>query len=183
MNGSGPVACGTPHPADETLHQKAKRMHSAAISAGAAKNTADKYARRSQRVRSRVSSASAVTNAHYDSKIAKVVIDWACDHIPEELWEPVTLTDGTDIFAVSSSGNTFISHQYTSEPKHHVEAMGRASERAEWVASEKRELDALEELEFARIVDIPPDRILLPVIWVYKYKTDEFNNHVLFKAD
>jgi hypothetical protein len=182
VSGSGPVASGTPHPADETLHQKAKRTRTEAISAGAAKNTANKYARRSERVGSRGNSVSAITNAHYDSEIAKVVIDWACDHIPEELWEPVTSADGSETFAVSSSGNTSISHQYTSEPKHHAEAMGRASEREEWVASEKREMDALEELEFARIVDIPPDRTLLPVIWVYKYKTDEFGNRVLYKS-
>jgi hypothetical protein len=60
--------------------------------------------------------------------------------------------------------------------------MGRTSEREKWVASEKREMDALNELEFAKIVDIPPDRKLLPVIWVYKYKTDEFGNRVLYKS-
>ena len=57
-----------------------------------------------------------------------------------------------------------------------------ASEREEWVASEGREMDALNELKFAEIVDIPTHRTPLPVIWVYKYKTDEFGNRVLYKS-
>jgi hypothetical protein len=171
-----------PQPAHETLQQKAKRLRSEAILAGEAKNTAENYARRSKRIRSQVHSSSAVTNRSYDEQISKVIIDWACDHIPEELWEPVTYTDGAETYQSSSSGNTSISHRYTTEPRHHAEAMGRASERDEWVASEKREMDALTELEFAVVVDIPPDRTPLPVIWVYKYKTDEYGNRVLFKS-
>jgi hypothetical protein len=60
--------------------------------------------------------------------------------------------------------------------------MSRESERDQWIASEKREMDALYELKFAEIVDIPTDREPIPPIWVYKYKTDQFNNRVLFKS-
>ena len=114
--------------------------------------------------------------------IAKVILDWASDYIPEGLWEPTTVVDSNETLATSSSGNTSISHQYAIEPRHHGEAMARASERDEWIASEKREMDALWELKFAELVPIPPDRILLPSIWVYKYKTDEVGNRVLYKS-
>jgi hypothetical protein len=183
VNDSTPAAFGTPCPADnESLHQAAKRLRTAAISAGEAKNTANRYETRSKRARSTSHTSSVVTKEDYDKQISRVIIDWACDHIPDELWEPVTSADGTETFAVSSSGATSVSHLYSSEPRHHAEAMGRSSERDDWKASEVRELDALNELKFADIVDIPPDRILLPVIWVYKYKTDEFGNRVLFKS-
>ena len=104
------------------------------ILAGEVKNTTDMYAKRSQRVRSTTHSSSLVTNENYDVKIAKVIIDWACDHIPEELWEPTTSVDCAETYAISSSGATSITHQYTLEPKHHAEAMGRASECEEWIA-------------------------------------------------
>ena len=121
-------------PIDETLHQKAKRLRSEAILASEVKNTAAKYAKRSQRVRSTAHRSSSVTKENYDAKIAKVIIDWACDHIPEELWEPTTSVDGAETYATSSSGASSITHQYTTEPKHHAEAMGRASECEEWIA-------------------------------------------------
>ena len=179
-SGTGGVSAICPR--EETLHQKAKRLRSEAILAGEAKNTAAKYAKRSQRVRSTTHSTSSVTNESYDVQIAKVIRDWACEHIPDGLWEPTTTVDGAETFATSSSGSTSVSHKYTTEPKHHAEAMGRASERDEWKASEKREMDALEELKFALIVPIPPDRTPLPVIWVYKYKTDEYGNRILYKS-
>ena len=37
-------------------------------------------------------------------------------------------------------------------------------------------------MNFAVVCDIPSDRVLLPTIWVYKYKTDHNNNIVLFKS-
>ena len=60
--------------------------------------------------------------------------------------------------------------------------MGRASERDEWSASELRELEALNQLNFAVITDIPIERVLLNSMWVYKYKTDEFNIRKKYKS-
>lgn len=54
-----------------------------------------------------------------------------------------------------------------SEPKHHLEGMGYAFGTAEWIASKKRKIEALGELELVRVVDILPDRKLLPTIRVY----------------
>jgi len=167
---------------DESLRQKAKRLRTELNAVEEVKNTAAKCATRRQRVRSKLSDTSAVTTDDHDTMIAKVIIDWASDYIPEGLWEPTTEVDSNETLATSSSGNTSISHQYAIEPRHHGEAMARASERDEWIASEKREMDALWELKFAELVPIPPDRILLPSIWVYKYKTDELGNRVLYKS-
>ena len=44
--------------------------------------------------------------------------------------------------------------------------MSRHSEESEWKASEKRELNALSEMNFATVCDIPLDLKPLQVIWV-----------------
>ena len=62
--------------------------------------------------------------------------------------------------------------QYTKEPKHYGEAMSRLSERMLWKAGQDLEVDSLNELEFADIVDILETYNLLPCMWVYKYKRD-----------
>jgi hypothetical protein len=48
--------------------------------------------------------------------------------------------------------------------------------------AESKEMDNLERLQYAEIVDIPEGAHLLPCIWVYKYKTDEHGNRILYKA-
>jgi hypothetical protein len=60
--------------------------------------------------------------------------------------------------------------------------MSRHNEKSEWKASEKRKLDALSEMNFATICDVPLDRKPLQVIWVYKYKRDANNNIILYKS-
>jgi len=57
---------------------------------------------------------------------------------------------------------------YESEPRNHAEAMSRPSERAFWIAAEKKEMASLEQLNFAEIVDIPDKAHLLLCIWIYK---------------
>ena len=44
--------------------------------------------------------------------------------------------------------------------------MSRHSEKSEWKASEKRELDALSEMNFATICDVPLGRKPLQVILI-----------------
>jgi hypothetical protein len=60
--------------------------------------------------------------------------------------------------------------------------MRRVSEKELWSAAEDREFNALEALNFADVVDIPQDRNTLPVMWVYKYKTNELGLRILYKA-
>lgn len=59
--------------------------------------------------------------------------------------------------------------------------MSRASECDEWSASEIRELDALNKLNFAIIVDIPIGRTVLNSMRVFRYKTNEFNIRIQHK--
>ena len=163
----------------ETLHQRAKRLRTEATLAGEAKNTAEKHLRRSQRNKSYSNVATSVTSVSAKEQIAKVIFDWSFEHFPEYLDH---ITETEHITHVTSTSNDHTNHRYKLEPRHHAEAMSRDSEREDWIASEKREMDALDELNFAEIVDIPSDREPLPVTWVYKYKTDQFGNRVLFKS-
>jgi len=166
----------------EALKGKAKRLRSDAHQASVEANTAGLVQRR--RLRSNVSTNVADVQgsnpAVKDDIISKTILDWAFEHIPDELWEPVASPDSNVNYTGSSDTST--APAYDSEPRHHGEAMSRASERELWKASEKREIDALEELNFAEIVDIPEDRTPLPIIWVYKYKTDETGKVVLHKS-
>ena len=55
-------------------------------------------------------------------------------------------------------------------------------EASEWKASEDREIDALERLEWVEIVDIPDGAHLLGNMWTYKYKTDIDGKVKLYKS-
>ena len=59
--------------------------------------------------------------------------------------------------------------------------MKHASEKELWSATEDREFNALEALNFADVVDIPQDRNILQVMWVHKYKTNELGLRILYK--
>ena len=165
------------------LRVAGKRLLLQASQAEQSNNVAAGVRRRSKRNKVSASSAEVTTALTSDDIISKAILDWAVGSIPDELWEPVS-SQSTDIKATASSftASTSFAGFYENPPRHHAEALSRASERAEWEASEKRETDALEELHFADIVDIPEGRTILPVIWVYTYKTDEFGNRVLFKS-
>jgi hypothetical protein len=122
--------------------------------------------------------------------VANTVVQWACDTIPEDLWIPVNsdtdniTVEEVNVSLTSSSSLPTKSHQplYDKEPRHHAEAMSRVPEKELWAEAEKRETDALFNFEFAKLVDIPENRKILQVIWIYKYKTDEFGIVKLYKA-
>ena len=171
-----------PHLVNETLKAKAKRLLSEAHQASEEANTAHGVNRRSKRLKQNARASVVTTERAAPDVVSKAILDWAFEHIPDELWQPVTSADGSEAYPASSSGATSFVPRYESEPRHHGEAMSRESERELWSASEDREVDALEELHFADIVDIPPDRTPLQIIWVYKYKTDELGNVVLYKS-
>ena len=90
-----------------------------------------------------------------------------------------------DIQNLNTSVNlnsTTTEFHYDNEPRSHTEAIRRVSEKELWSAAEDREFNALEALNFADVVDIPQDRNTLPVMWVYKYKTNELGLRILYKA-
>ena len=132
----------------------------------------------------------------WEELVANTVYSWAIDFIPEELWEPVFNTTNTSTSTtpplnvdLADASHTLQSNQqhsidahYEFEPRHHGEAMKRTSERDRWIAAEDREVTALESMHFADVVDIPSDRELLPLMWVYKYKTNQFGVRILYKA-
>ena len=125
----------------------------------------------------------------WNTRISKLILDWAVEYIPDDCWEPVNYpTDGiseeinTSVKINTSNIEVVNSNLNHKEPRHHAEAMSRHNEKLEWIASEKRELDALFEMNFATICDIPLDRKPLQVIWVYKYKRDANNNIILYKS-
>ena len=166
------------------LRVAGKRLLLQASQAEQSGNAAAGVRRRSKRGKVSISSTEVTTVLPYEDTISKSILDWAVGNIPDELWLPVEPHEGREIDTVSAyaSASSFDGSLYENPPRHHGEAMSRASERVQWIASEKRETDALNELHFADIVDIPEGRTLLPVIWVYAYKTDEKGNRVLYKS-
>jgi hypothetical protein len=164
------------------LRVSAKRLLLQANQAEQSNNAAAGVRRRSKRSKISVSSSEVTTEPTCEDIISKSILDWAVGNIPDELWVPVESLEGGTIDSISANASTSFAGFYENPPRHHGEAMSRAAEREEWAASEKREMDALNELKFADIVDIPLGRTLLPVIWVYAYKTDENGNRVLYKS-
>ena len=177
----------------ERVAQETKRARAAYQSACELKNAVARERAANKKRRRVTSLSSAVTQTEWQVSIARTILDWAFDYIPDELWVPADEngTTSAQTFAAecpSSSGATSADpprpppYEYKSEPRSHGEAMGRASERDEWSASELRELEALNQLNFAVITDIPIERVLLNSMWVYKYKTDEFNIRKKYKS-
>ena len=167
-------------PAD--LRVAAKRLLLQASQAEHSDNAAVGVRHRSKRSKVSVSSTEVTTVLTCEDISSKSILDWAVGNIPDELWVPVESLEGGKIDSISTYASTSFAGFNENPPRHHGEAMSRAAEREEWAASEKREMDALNELKFADIVDIPLGRTLLPVIWVYAYKTDENGNRVLYKS-
>jgi hypothetical protein len=120
--------------------------------------------------------------------VSATITEWSFDHVPDCFWQEV-LSDNIISFN-SNSSEIFLSaterdhgmQAYETEPRSHSEAMARPSEKEYWVAAERKEIDSLERLNFAEVVDIPEGANLLPCIWVYKYKTNEHGERVLYKA-
>jgi hypothetical protein len=147
-------------------------------------NIADKV-RRSERLLS--ANLVSFKDTKWEELVANTVYSWALDNIPDELWTSVidndTVNDDIQIANTSVNLNsTSTSFHYDNEPRSHTEAMRRVSEKELWSAAEDREFNALEALNFANVVDIPQDRTTLPVMWIYKYKTNEFGIRILYKA-
>ena len=171
----------------ETDRQKTKRLRGEAQSLSHRQNV-EKDLRRSLRNKVKINTS----NTHlrvddYNTRISKLILDWAVEYIPDDCWEPVSYPISSNYTDINTSveintSNIEVSHPYTNEPRHHAEAMSRHSEKSEWITSEKRELDALFEMNFATVCDIPLDRKPLQVIWVYKYKRDANNNIILYKS-
>jgi len=67
------------------------------------------------------------------------------------------------------------------EPRNHREAMSHPDADL-WKQSEDRECNALDNLHFAKVVDIPDGAHLLDSRWVYKVKTDLDNKIALRKS-
>ena len=155
----------------ERVAQETKRARAAYQKACELKNAVARE-RAANKKRKRVTALSArVTQTEWQVSIARTILDWAFDYIPDELWVPAveSNTIPAESFTAecpSSSGATSADpprpppYEYKSEPRSHGEAMGRESERDEWSASELRELEALNDLNFAVIVDIPLERVL-----------------------
>ena len=66
------------------------------------KNTVTRYITCKRRVISKVSGFSGVTTENYNTMIAKVIIYWTGEHIPEGLWKPTVSVYGAKTFAISS---------------------------------------------------------------------------------
>ena len=172
---------GVPLVVQESARQKAKRLRDEAQQAAEIRRIEAGF-RRSKRVSAKINLCASDWKLRY----ANTIYQWFIDQIPDDLYEPTDIVPaeqshtGDTLSAEVSTMQT--SRIYKSEPRNHQEAMGRLSEKAAWEESENRELGALYEMKFAVVCDIPLDRVLLPVIWVYKYKTDQNNNVVLYKS-
>ena len=177
--------------------QARKRRMKAEQESHQAENIADNL-RRSSRLRSNTNLASVPKDTKWEDLVAKTVYSWALDTIPDELW---IRADNDDLenhnefneppldAELASSSHASVSHQsnsneihYENEPRSHGEAMRRSSEKDRWVAAEDKEVNSLHSMHFAEVVDIPVGRDPLPLMWVYKYKTNEFGERVLYKA-
>jgi len=188
---SDPLTSGKRVINPEINKQKTKKKLRGEFQASSHKQNIENNLRRSLR-NQRVNINTSKTHLEVDdwnTRISKLILDWAVEYIPDDCWEPVSYpTDGiseeinTSVKINTSNIEVVNSNLNHNEPRHHAEAMSRHNEKLEWIASEKRELDALFELNFATICDIPLDRKPLQVIWVYKYKRDANNNIILYKS-
>jgi hypothetical protein len=177
---SHPLTSGKRVMVDENERQKAKRLKGVAQESSYKQNVEGNL-RRGLRNKVKVNTLHETPHeVNWYTKISKLILDWAVEYIPEPCWEPVENTTNHTINTSSIEVNHSINYEY--EPRHHAEAMSRHSEKDEWIASEKRELDALFSMNFATVCDIPLDRKPLQVIWVYKYKRDANNNIILYKS-
>jgi hypothetical protein len=161
----------------ESRNQRKKRLRTEQDSQQRS-NIADKV-RRSERLSSVTNLASVPKEAKWEELVANTVYSWALDNIPDELWQSV---EDDTIQSSSVNLTSTSSFHYANEPRSHTEAMKRVSEKELWSAAEDREYNALVALNFADVVDIPQDRVTIPVMWVYKYKTNELGLRTLYKA-
>jgi len=118
----------------ETLQQKAKRLRGEAQAVAQEKNIKQNL-RRSKRNKVDVNNTKTVVD--YNIMVAKLILDWAVDYIPDNCWEPVEHPIDNESIEINSS-NIEINHsniKYKHEPRHHAEAMSRHSEKLEWIAS------------------------------------------------
>jgi hypothetical protein len=176
---SDPLTSGKRVMEEENERQTAKRLRGV-TQASSYKQNVEGNLRRSVRNKVKINTSETPQQVNWYTKISKLILDWAVEYIPEDCWEPVENTTNQTINTSSIEVNHSSNYQY--EPRHHAEAMSRHSEKNEWIASEKRELDALFSMNFATVCDIPLDRRPLQVIWVYKYKRDANNNIILYKS-
>ncbi len=176
---SDPLTSGKRVMEEENERQTAKRLRGV-TQASSYKQNVEGNLRRSVRNKVKINTSETPQQVNWYTKISKLILDWAVEYIPEDCWEPVENTTNQTINTSSIEVNHSNIYQY--EPRHHAEAMSRHSEKNEWIASEKRELDALFSMNFANVCDIPLDRKPLQVIWVYKYKRDANNNIILYKS-
>ena len=126
----------------ERVAQETKRAREAYQKACELKNAVARE-RAANKKRKRVTALSArVTQTEWQVSIARTILDWAFDYIPDELWVPAVESDTipAESFTAecpSSSGATSADpprpppYEYKSEPRSHGEAMGRESERDE----------------------------------------------------
>ena len=161
----------------ESRNQRKKRVRAEQDSQHLS-NIADKV-RRSERLSSVTDLASVPKETKWEELVANTVYSWALDNIPDELWQSV---EDDTIQSSSVNLSSTSSFHYANEPRSHTEAMKRVSEKELWSAAEDREYNALVALNFADVVDIPQDRVTIPVMWVYKYKTNELGLRTLYKA-
>ena len=66
-------------------------------------------------------------------------------------------------------------------PKHYAEALG-GPQREYWLQAMQEELDAINENDTYEYVSKPTDVKVLPLMWVYALKQDEYGNVLRFKA-
>ena len=118
----------------ETLQQKAKILRGEAQAVAQEKNI-EQNLRRSKRNKVDVNNTKTVVD--YNTMVAKLILDWAVDYIPDNCWEPVEHPIDNESIEINSS-NIEVNHsniKYKHEPRHHAEAMSRHSEKLEWIAS------------------------------------------------
>ena len=166
----------------ETRAQKKRRMQQQSTNVETSNNTEEIVRRKRNKSLAQLTSVS--KDVKWETSVANTVVQWAWDTIPDSLWIPAE-SHTVDVAVGDSSTTTssdHIEHLYESEPRHHGEALARSCERDKWIEAERCETDALFKLDFAEVVDIPNDRKILQVIWVYKYKTDEQGRRILYKA-
>ena len=111
---------------------------------------------------------SASKDTKWEELVANTVYSWVIVIIPEELWDSViTITTDESHLTVdlATSSHTLQNqpHSFDAllEPRNHSVATKRTSERDQWIATEDREVIALESIHFAGVVDIPLDREML----------------------
>jgi hypothetical protein len=163
-NVSDPLTSGKRVMVDENERQTAKRLRGV-TQASSYKQNVEGNLRRSVRNKVKINTSETPQQVNWYTKISKLILDWAVEYIPEDCWEPVENTTNQAI----NTSSIEVNHSNNSE-------------KNEWIAYEKRELDALFSMNFATVCDIPLDKRPLQVIWVYKYKRDANNNIILYKS-